>query len=339
MTLDVRGISYLVDEVSTEVARDDLRVIRERLHCTAVILIGMDLERLVAAAECALEIGLDAWIEPHPVDLRYTKVVANVAATAAAAEELRLRYPGRVALVVGCEFSLHLGGMIPGWSETVRLLLTIRWRKYFRRRINRKVNRLLTRTLAAARENFEGPITYASASWEDVDWSGFDLAGVNLYRTRNNSAVFEDRLRARVQEAGKPVVITEFGCGSFVGGAQRGPGSFKIVNWFGLRPRIRKGNVRSERVQAAYVGDMIELWDRHQIHGCFVYTFALREYPHFADPLRDLDMASFSVVKVDPEDVTRWEPKQAFDEVARRYASMNADPRRQSPARPDVVHD
>ncbi|HWM06173.1 MAG TPA: hypothetical protein VNP92_27835 [Actinophytocola sp.] len=338
MTLDVRGISYLVDEVSAEVARDDLRVIREQLNCTAVILIGMDLPKMISAAEYALEIGLDAWIEPHPVDLKYKKVITNLATFAAAAENLRMRYPGRVALIAGCEFSLHLGGMIPGWSETVRLLLTIRWRRFFRRRINRKVNRLLGRALVAAREVFGGPITYASASWEDVDWSGFDFAGVNLYRTRNNSAVFEDRLRARIARGGKPLVITEFGCGSFVGAAQRGPGSFKIVNWFGLQPKIRAGNVRSERVQAAYVGDMIELWDRHEVHGCFVYTFALREYPHFADPTRDLDMASFSVVKVDPEDVARWEPKQTFHEIARRYAIMNADPRRNASAK-DIVHD
>lgn len=323
MTLDVRGISYQVDEVSPEVARGELDVIRTRLHCTAVILIGTDIPRMIAAAEYALKIGLDAWIEPHPVDLRYKKVVRNLAATAAAAEELRRRYPGRVTLIVGCEFSLHLRGMIPGWSETLRLLVTIRWRRFFRRRINRKVNRLLGRVLVAARTHFGGPITYASASWEDVDWSGFDLAGVNLYRTGNNSAVFEDRLRTRIRTGGKPLVITEFGCGSFVGGAQRGPGSFKIVNWFARQPRIKKGNVRSERVQAAYVGDMIELWDRHEIHGCFVYTFALREYPHFTDPMHDLDMASFSLVKVDPEDVTRWEPKQAFHEVARRYANMN----------------
>jgi hypothetical protein len=51
-----------------------------------------------------------------------------------------------------------------------------------------------------------------------------------------------------------------------------------------------------------------------------VYTFALRDYPHFTDPLRDLDMASFSVVKIDPENLDSWEPKAVFHEIARRYA-------------------
>jgi hypothetical protein len=82
--------------------------------------------------------------------------------------------------------------------------------------------------------------------------------------------------------------------------------------------------VRSERVQAAYLCDLIDLWNRNGVHGCFVYTFALRDYPHLEDPRRDLDMASFGVVKVNPDDVTQWEPKEAFHDIARLYARMNS---------------
>jgi hypothetical protein len=313
----------MVDEVPAEVARADLRVIRTQLHCTAVILIGMDIEKMIAAADYAIEVGLDAWIEPHPIDLTHRRVLRNLEATAIAAEQLRSRHPGRVTLVVGCEFSVHLGAGLPGMAEAIRLMM-IRYRRFFRRRINRMVNKLLGRAAVVARANFHGPITYASASWEEVDWSAFDYAGINLYRTRNNGPVFEERLRDHVRNSGKPLVITEFGCGAHIGGAQRGPGSFKIISWFGIHPRIRKGNVRSERVQAAYVGELINLWNRRGVHGCFVYTFALRDYPHFADPQRDLDMASFGVVKVDPEDPTQWEPKEAFHDIARLYALHDA---------------
>ncbi|WP_410672760.1 hypothetical protein [Amycolatopsis sp. cmx-4-68] len=320
MSLRVKGISLQVDEVSEAVAAHDLRAIREQLHCTDVILIGMDLPKLFTAAHHALEAGLDVWIEPHPVDIGRRKVLRTLEVAALAAEQLRRGFPGRVNLVVGCEFSLHLAGMIPGRPEAMRLLLTIHWRRRFQRRIDRKVNRLLARALARVKPVFGGPVTYAAASWEDVDWSGFDYAGVNLYRTASNTQVFEERLRERLARAGKPLLITEFGCGAYVGGAQRGPGSFKIVNWLSVPPKIRKGNIRSERVQAAYVGDLIDVYSRNDVHGCFVYTFALRDYPHFADPLRDLDMASFSVVKIDPDDLDRWEPKAVFHEIARRYA-------------------
>lgn len=323
MALAVRGVSYMVDEVPTTAALRDLRAIRDQLHCTAVILIGMDLPKMIAAARHALEIGLDVWLEPHPVNMRHKKVVLNLEVAAAAAETLRLQYPGRVMLVVGCEFSVHLNAGLPGMVEAIRFLM-IKYRRPFRVRINRKVNKLLVRLAAAARRHFRGPLTYAAASWEQVDWSRFDYAGINLYRTKNNGAVFEERLRTTLMTVGKPLVITEFGCGSHVGAAQRGPGSFKIVNWFGRHPRIKKGNIRSERVQAAYVGDLIDVWDRNDVHGCFVYTFALRDYPHFAEPLRDLDMASFGLVKFDDSDVTAWEPKQAFHDVARIYARIDS---------------
>jgi hypothetical protein len=313
----------MVDEVPAETARADLDVIRSRLHCTAVILIGTDIPRMVAAGRHALEIGLDPWLEPHPINMSHKKMLLSIEATAAAVEELRAEYPGRVTLIVGCEYSVHLNAGLPGGTEMIRMMM-IRWRHYFRGRINRNVNKLLAKAVETARLHFRGPITYASASWEEVDWSAFDFAGVNLYRTANNSEVLADRLREQVRSVGKPLVITEFGCGAHIGGAQRGPGSFKIVRWFGRHPRLKKGTVRSERVQGAYVCDLIDLWNRNGVHGCFVYTFALRDYPHFEDPRRDLDMASFGVVKVDPDDITRWEPKEAFHEIARLYARMNS---------------
>lgn len=317
----------MVDEVSTDTALDDLYAIRTRLNCTAVILIGMDIAGMIAAGRYALEIGLDVWLEPHPVNMTHRKVVRNLEATAVAAEELRRLYPGRVMLVVGCEFSVHLNAGLPGGAEAIRLMM-IKWRRYFRRRINRIVNKLLARLVIAARTHFAGPITYAAASWESVRWADFDFAGVNLYRTKNNGLVFEQLLLGRLRSAGKPLVITEFGCGCHVGGAQRGPGSFKIVSWWGRHPRIKQGNIRSERVQAAYLSDLIDVWDRNGVHGCFVYTFALRDYPHRADPHRDLDMASFGLVKVSADDVAQWEPKEAFHDVARIYAQLNRRGRR-----------
>jgi hypothetical protein len=331
VALEVRGISYMVDEASAETAQSDLHVIHTQLHCTAVILIGMDIPRMIAAGRYALEIGLDVWLEPHPVNMSHRKVLRNLEQTAIAVEELRQEYPGRVVLIVGCEFSVHLNAGLPGGVEGIRFSV-IRYRKYFRRRINRKVNKLLARAIAVARPNFHGPVTYAAASWEEVDWSAFDFAGVNLYRTKNNSPVLIERLRHHVESAGRPLVITEFGCGAHIGGAQRGPGSFRIVRWLGFHPRLKKGIVRSERVQAAYISDLIDLWNRNGVHGCFVYTFALRDYPHFADPHRDLDMASFGVVKVDAQDAAEWQPKEAFHDIARLYARMN-DPSRTTRAR------
>jgi hypothetical protein len=46
------------------------------------------------------------------------------------------------------------------------------------------------------------------------------------------------------------------------------------------------------------------------------------DFPHHADPRRDLDMAGFGVVGVHADDIWSWEPKEAFNEVARRYAAI-----------------
>ncbi|UJW33854.1 hypothetical protein L3Q67_08850 [Saccharothrix sp. AJ9571] len=341
--MDLRGISYTVVEEPDEVVREDLRRIREELHCTTVLLAGTDSARQLLAARHALDLGLDVWLEPQIGDRPHREVLEWVTKTAQGAEELRAEYPGRVTLVVGCEFSLRLSGMIPGPREFIRLRVLMRfggtapssigggpagWRKPFERRLTRKLNRLLARAVTTARATFHGPITYAAGYWEDVDWSAFDLIGVNLYRMGADPAAYELRLRELLRRAAKPVVVTEFGCGAFLGADQRGPASFLIVEWFTDPPRIRDGHVRDERTQAGYLGELIELYQREKVHGAFVFTYWMPDFPHDPDPRRDLDMAGFGVVKVTTDG--RRHPKAAFAEVAHRYSATTRTSARSS---------
>ncbi|WP_433012272.1 hypothetical protein [Kribbella sp. CA-294648] len=318
MTLQIRGISYLPADGADAVQRD-LRAIAEDLRCTTVMLIGTDTAAQMAAAEYALEIGLDVYIRPYVESRPRTELLAHLEATARAAEGLRQRYPDRVTLLIGSEFSLTSRGMLPGRWIFLRVQVLVRWRRFFDRRITRKLKALIPAALATARREFHGPITYAAGYWEQVDWSGFDLVGVNLYRFGNDPAGYAERLDELVA-SGRPVVITEFGCGSFVGADKRGPGSFLIVNWFASPPRIKEGYVRDEGTQAAYLEDLITLYSDRGVHGCFVYTFSMTEFPHSPEPSHDLDMAGFGVVKIPADDVERWEPKAAFASVARLYS-------------------
>nr|WP_241265914.1 hypothetical protein [Streptomyces boncukensis] len=309
--------------------RHDLRAIREDLHCTAVMLIGSDVGPQLQAARTALDIGLDVYVRPYLADRPRAELLAHLAQMAVGAEELRVQHPERVTLLVGSEFSLTQRGMLPGPRVFVRLqtLVRPRWRRLFDRRITRKLRVLLAETLATARHHFQGPVTYAAGHWEQVDWSGFDIAGVNLYRFGDNPHAYEqqlDDLLRRADQTGKPVVITEFGCGAFPGAERRGPGSFRIVRWFTDPPRIKRGHVRDEHTQAAYLGELIGLYAARGVHGCFVYTFAMRDFPHHDDSARDLDMAGFGVVKISPDDSAQWTPKEAYREVARRYAQVAA---------------
>jgi hypothetical protein len=68
--LAVRGISYALEGLPPESVHADLRVIRDELRCTAVMLIGTDARELAEAARSALGLGLDVWIRPHLEDAR-----------------------------------------------------------------------------------------------------------------------------------------------------------------------------------------------------------------------------------------------------------------------------
>lgn len=225
-----------------------------------------------------------------------------------------------------CDTVMVTGGDVERLIEAARVALDVGLAVYLRpdhtdrprRRINRRLHRLLARTVAIARRRFQGPLTYSAAGWEEVDWAPFDLVGVSLYRGARNQATYTDRLRGLVRDnAGKPVVITEFGCGAFTGADLRGAGSFQIVDWFAEPPRIRDDHPRDESVQARYLGELIDLYDAEGVHGCFVFTFAMPDFARREDPSLDLDKAGFGVMAVTEDGV--YQRKEAFGEVARRY--------------------
>lgn len=315
--LAVRGVSYLVGEISEDRIRHDLNTIADELSCTAVMLIGSDPTRLVHVGRLALRSGLDVYLRPNVPDMKQPDLLDHLDAVAQLSEELRTDFPDRVTLLVGSEFSHTAPGIVPGPRSFLRLELILRFSRLLKRRINRRLDTLLAATAATARRRFHGPITYAAAGWETVDWARFDLVGVSLYRSRRNESSYSDRLRNLVQNNCKPVVITEFGCGAFTGADQRGAGSFQIVNWFATPPRVRGEHPRDEAVQARYLGELIEEYDTCDVHGCFVFTYVMPDFPRDKTPELDLDKAGFGIIATHPDGTTR--PKQAFHEVARQY--------------------
>ncbi len=320
MALELRGISYFADQVPEHAVQRDLEVIKHDLNCDAVLIKGNDAERQLTAARQALQLGLDVWIEAQQENQRPREALTHLARAAAGAQELHAAHPGRVTLVVGCELSLLTRGIVPGPSTFIRLPLILRAQRVLRRRITRRLKTRLAEATAVARTEFDGPITYAAALWEHVDWSDFDLVAVNLYRIGPDKDAYAARVRSLVHAAqGKPVVITEFGCGAYRGAELAGPGSFQIVNWFRERPRVKPGHIRDESVQAGYLLESLDVFTETGVHGCFVFTFVMPSFPHDPDPQFDLDMAGFGVVKVPAGDPTAAEPKAAFHALALRY--------------------
>jgi len=311
----MRGISYLSDQVPEQDVHRDLAIIHGELGCDAVLVKGNDATRQIEAAASALDLGLEVWIEAQRENARPRAALDHLGTVAVAAERLRVRHPGRVTLVVGCELSLLTRGLVPGPVTFVRLMLILRAGNRLRRRITRGLRRRLADAREVAARHFHGPVTYAAALWEQVDWSGFDVVAVNLYRIGADTAGYAERVRALVQGTDKPVVITEFGCGAHRGAELRGPGSFLIVNWFAQPPRIKRGHVRDESVQARYLLELLDVFDASGVHGAFVFTYVMPAFPRSPDPAYDLDMAGFGVVTA-----PGGERKAAFDALSRRFA-------------------
>ncbi|MFF0869614.1 hypothetical protein ACFYUV_48210 [Nonomuraea sp. NPDC003560] len=314
-----------------DVVAREMRVIRDDLHCTAVRVMGGDPDRLEIAAGHAADLGLEVWFSPYPLELTEEEMLALFADCAERAERLRRR-GAEVVFVTGAELCLMSKGFLPGddIDERVALLSRPDRVRELVGGVRTRVNDFLGRAVAVVRERFGGRVTYASVPLEGVDWTPFDLVSVDLYRSAEIVDVFEQGVRGLVAE-GRPVAITEFGSATYRGAGDRGALGLEIVEYApGTREplRLTGEHVRDEEGQAAYVRELLELFDAAGVDSTFVFTFALRDHPHRPDgDLRDdLDLASYGVVKV-YEDRSGaaypglpWDPKAAFAAVAGHYA-------------------
>jgi hypothetical protein len=192
-----------------------------------------------------------------------------------------------------------------------------------------RVNDFLGKAAALVRERFGGGITYAAVPLERVDWTLFDIVSLDLYRSAEVADQFRDGIRTLVAQ-GKPAAITEFGSAAYRGAGDRGARFMEIIQYdkdTGRPLRLDGEYVRDEAGQAAYIRELLEIFDDGGVDTAFVFLLALDDFPHRpdGDPRDDLDLASPGIVKF-PEDGSGgtypdlpWEPKAAFTAVADHY--------------------
>ncbi len=297
-----RGVCYDVGRVmwgqdwrpqfSPEEARRELQIIRDDRHCNAVRICGQDLGRLMAAGGHALDCGLQVWLSPELWDHSPGDTAGYIAKAADAAEELHRHRPGQVAFSVGSEATLFMAGIVEGTSVFERLERPDFWERIKAGEHNGPLNVFLAEAAERAREVFHGPVTYASVPLETVEWSRFDFVSVDLYRGAQLKDRFTDVLH-RYLALERPVAITEFGCCTYRGAAGAGgrdsPSS--------TSPR-KTGRARHRGSTAAReLTEMLSIFDAAGVDATFVMTFAAPLNPTSDDPLYDLDMASYSLVK------------------------------------------
>jgi hypothetical protein len=249
----------------------------------------------------------------------------------------RLRKGGaEVVFVAGVELSIMNQGFMPGDSVDERLgLLADPGRRRERlAEVSARLNDFLREAVAVVRERFLGRVTYAAIPAERVDWTLFDIMSVELIRSAEVAGQFREGVRGLIA-GGKPVAITGFGTAAYQGAGDRGGRVMEIIEYdqsTGAPVRLNGQYARDEAGQAAYVRELLEIFDAEGVDGAdgaFVFLFALYDFPHRpgGDPRLDLDMASLGIVKMlegrggDTYPGMDWEPKAAFTAVAECYRS------------------
>ncbi|MGV9620774.1 hypothetical protein [Streptomyces tendae] len=319
------------EEFDPGVVRRELTIIRDDLHCNAVQIIGGDPDRLAVAAGAAAELGLEVWFSPYPLELRPEQILALFRDCAARAERLR-QQGASVVFVAGVELSVMNRGFLSGESPEERvgqLLSRPERRAEALRELGVRVNAFLREAAATVREHFQGPLTYAAIQFEQVDWTPFDVVTYELLRSAEVADRFREAVRTLAQDP-KPLAVTGFGTAAYRGAGDRGGRVLEVVEHDPrTRAPVRLNGVyeRDEAGQAAYLSELLEIFETEGVDSAFVFLFALAGYPHRpdGDPREDLDRAGLGIVKLleghrghtypDME----WEPKAAFAAVARRY--------------------
>jgi len=322
----------------------ELEIIKRDLHCNAVRICGLDIDRLMTASADALAQGLEVWLSPEMWDRSQDATIEYLARAAGRAEELWQRWPGKLVFSVGSELTLFSQGMIEGKNVFDRMSRPSTWGEIAAGKHNGPLNAYLSNLSEAARKSFRGPLTYFSLPFETVDWEPFDFIGVDHYRDARSKDSYGSVLR-KYDVFGKPVIIGEFGCCTFRGADLLGANGFMIS--FGMMegllgpnqkipkmfldmahvpPRVDGHYIRDEELQARELVDQLGVLDAAGVEGAFVQTFVVPNSPYHSDPRYDTDMANFSLVKSYPEAETAEEFRRQAIRGAKEMMGVDLDP-------------
>ncbi|MFK3662803.1 hypothetical protein ACI2I2_20195 [Scandinavium sp. NPDC088450] len=329
-----------VPSFNPELVAHDIKAIATQLHANAIRIEGEDIDRLVSATRIAHQEGLTVFFNPWKMNVPVNELPAYFAEAASAAELLRQEGINLV-FVAGCEMSLFNEGILDGDSviertEGVIEMITARQTGVYDDKIRERIalfNDTLKQIMQGVRSAYRGKVTYSQGMWEQVEWSQFDIVGIDHYRAGESAEEYVSMLEH--YRLNKPLVIMEVGSCAYEGAGKLGAGGF--MNLLGTNPDgsgIFTNNIvptRSEREQADYIEEQLSLLSgpEAEVEGVFIYVFSFPIFPH-GEGARDLDMMSFSLVKTYPANESKgremppWEPKEAFCRLSKIYQSISA---------------
>ena len=315
------------EKFDTTIIKREMHIIKNDLHCNAVRITGGDADRLETVAKLAAAEGLEVWYCPFTCGLTIDELACFLIDAAERAE--RIRSSGaEVVFITGSEISLFNKGFFKEETLAEQLALITNPLKFREQlpHVQLHFKAFLTDVVQQIRQKFKGKISYASLPFEGVDWSLFDFISTDGgHRSAAIAPYFQKGIQAMVSQ-GKPVAITEFGCCTYRGAADKGARADWIIEWVdGRANHLNNTYIRDEDEQTAYLLELLRIFEAEKIDAVFVNTFARYDLPHREDPIKDLDLASGGVVKV-YEDIPGktypdmpWEPKAAFYALGEYY--------------------
>jgi len=330
------GLPFSVEHFDPKLVDYDIKTIATQLHANAIRIEGEDIDRLVTATRLAHEAGLTVLFNPWKMNVPIAELPAYFSEAALAAEQLRSEGVDLI-FVAGCEMSLFNQGIFAGSTQSERTqkglmplgnLPQAEALEVLAMKL-KLLNEELHKIVVSIREKFNGTVTYSAGIWERVDWSLFDVVGVDHYRSNETAEAYVKTLDH--YRVGKPLIVMEVGACTYEGAAKLGSSGYMILE--GMNPDgtgvFKEGVVpnRSEQEQADYVEEQVRLLSTSNVEGVFIFLFSFPSLYH-GEGAADLDMVSFSLVKNQPQNHPKsrqmppWKPKEAFYRLAKIYQEM-----------------
>ncbi len=319
-----KGVSYDVGcsmgynwrpDFNPRIVHQELEIMKNDLHCNAVRICGLSIDRLITIAEDALRQGLEVWLSPQMWNKSPEKTLKYMSKVAIAAETLHKRWSDSIVLSVGSELTLFMNGIIEGRNFVSRIKNPNLKSGIMAGEHNKPLNDYLFSVNKAVRKEFQGKLTYVSLIFEAVDWNIFDFVGVDHYRIERIKDQYVDMMKPLFAFS-KPVVITEFGYATYQGGI----GSEGLLGSAGLntniidvrsqflhqlpligllvRPHLRGNYVRDEAWQVSQLVDQLNVLDKAGVEGAFISQFISQITPYSENPYFDLEHGKLKLSEI-----------------------------------------
>jgi len=265
--MDYKGINYdigtktLKGKITRQVfdpaiVAKEIAIIKNELHCNSIRISGLDIKRIATASEIALQLGLTVLFSPALHYDNQENTLQYILQGAEAAEKLRKQYPN-IIYVTGCELTMFTASFVKGETGMERIgnifspFSMVKNLLGIPRTYNKRLNGFLSKAVTEIRKRFKGQITYASGTWEKVDWNLFDMIGIDHYLSAFNKAIYAKEIQ-KYKQISKPLLITEFGCCAYKGAEDKGAMGWAIVDWDKGKPELKGDYIRDENVQVSY---------------------------------------------------------------------------------------